>query len=273
MIPNNIYEELIPDDVKEKIKKGELLEVVKAVQLPLWPELTRIIPNHIARSSLFAPIKKGPRKIHDRELIASRDDVVICYTGKQLDMADQDVFLQALELYRYTELAQRETTVNRADFLRSISKDKIGDSQYKWLDEAMHRLKTGTVTITAKKYKVELSLIDEWERDGEIDQMQLSINPKIKTLFTNNEFGYINWPHRMAIENRKDLSKWLQSYFSAHQKGPQRHTYKTIKKLSGLKTRINDLIKDINEALNELVRVQEISGLKMDKVGFDFIKK
>ena len=35
-------------------------------QLPLWPDLERAIPNHLARSSLFAPIAPGRRKQHDR---------------------------------------------------------------------------------------------------------------------------------------------------------------------------------------------------------------
>ena len=40
-------------------------------QLPLWPDLERAIPNHLARSSLFAPISRGARKTHDRAEIAS----------------------------------------------------------------------------------------------------------------------------------------------------------------------------------------------------------
>ena len=52
-------------------------------QLPLWPDLERAIPNHLARSSLFAPISRGARKTHDRAEIASREDVKIMFTGKQ----------------------------------------------------------------------------------------------------------------------------------------------------------------------------------------------
>lgn len=68
----------------------------KRYQLPLWNELERAIPNHLARSSLFAPIASGRRKQHDRTEIASRSDVKIMFSGKQLDMADCDVFMHAL---------------------------------------------------------------------------------------------------------------------------------------------------------------------------------
>lgn len=260
----------IPEDVQKRLGKHDHSQ--EAIQLPLWPELTRIMPNHLARSPLFAPTKRGKRTIYDREKLASREDVEMYYTGKQLDMADQDVFFQSLQLFSGKDLTDRYITVNRADMLRSIKRD-TGNSNYKWLEEVMHRLKTGTLTIITKRYKTELSLIDEWTKDEETGQFKIGVNPKIKMLFSNNEFGYINWPNRMAIEKKVDLAKWLQSYISAHQKGAQRHRFDTIKKLCGLKARINDFRVDVEEALKELVRVGEISSLQIDKIGFDLIRK
>lgn len=262
----------IPDDVQKRLGKGKYVDLQEAIQLPLFSDLTRIIPNHLARSPLFAPIKRGKRTIYDREQLASREDVEILYTGKQLDMADQDVFLQSLELFNGKNLTDREISVNRADMLRAINRD-TGNQNYKWLEEVMHRLKTGTLTITSKRYKTELSLIDEWTRDEETGQYKISINPKIKVLFSNNEYGYINWPKRMAITNKVDLTKWLQTYISAYQKGAQRHRFDTIKTLCGAKSRINDFREDIGEALKELQRVKIIVSYSVDKVGFDVVVK
>ena len=265
--PEDTY--TVPEDVQKRLRNHDYSR--KEIQLPLYPELTRILPNHIARTPLFAPIKRGKRTIYDREKLASRDDVEIHYSGKQLDMADQDVFLQTLELFRDKDVNDRNITVNRASLLKAINR-ATGKQNYKWLEEVMHRLKTGTLTITTKRYKTELSLIDEWMRDEETGQFMIAVNPKIKMLFSNNEFGYINWPKRMAIEKKIGLAKWLQSYISASNKGPQRHKFTTIKNLCGSKARINDFRVDAEEALKELVRVGEISNLSIDKIGFDLTK-
>lgn len=274
----------IPEDVKKRLKDYKYESPQdEAIQLPLWPDITRAMPNHIARSQLFAPIQRGSRKVYDREKLASREDVEIFYTGKQLDMADQDVFFQVLELFKHKDLNERYIAVLRSDILKAIGKykdnnssgrkSKTGGSEYVWLEEVMHRLKTGTLTIITKRYKTELSLVDEWTRDESEDLFKIAINPKIKVLFSNNEFGFVNWNHRMAIENKIDLSKWLQTYIASHGKEPQRHRFDTIKKLTGAKTRINDYREDVEEALKELQRVKDIVKYSVDKVGFDIVIK
>lgn len=52
--------------------------------------------NHINRSSLFAPIARGRRKFHRQYAMVGRADIVISYTGEQLDEADADLMLQLL---------------------------------------------------------------------------------------------------------------------------------------------------------------------------------
>lgn len=88
-------------------------------QLPLWPDMERAIPNHLARSSLFSPIAPGRRKQHDRSEIASREDVKILFTGKQHDMADCDVFMQALYEAHRAPLGER-VVIKRGAFLKAI---------------------------------------------------------------------------------------------------------------------------------------------------------
>jgi len=46
-----------------------------------WSEEDRAIPNAIARSALFAPIRRGRRPLYDETLIASRADVEIAIPG------------------------------------------------------------------------------------------------------------------------------------------------------------------------------------------------
>lgn len=51
------------------------------VQLPLWPEPVRAVPNGFLRSALFGAIAKGKRRYIDGEQLAALDGIEIRYTG------------------------------------------------------------------------------------------------------------------------------------------------------------------------------------------------
>ena len=74
------------------------------IQLPLWPEPKRAVPNDILRSALFAAIQGKGREYTKQRLIAAYDGVQIKYTGEQLDQSDLDVWEQVLHLARQQPL-------------------------------------------------------------------------------------------------------------------------------------------------------------------------
>lgn len=229
-------------------------------QLPLWPELERAIPNVLSRSSLFSPIARGRRAYHDRVKISSRDDVAIFYSGKQLDMADSDVFLQALEVAKETPLGQ-PVKVNRANFLREIGRPERGSSAYNWLNESMARITGGTVIIESKRYKANLHLIDAWTLDEEIGEYTLRINPEMLKLFSNREFGYINWQRRLQIKSNVDLTKWMQDYIVSNERGEQRTSLELLRQWCGMEHRRIDHFQSAMEStLQELQRIGEITN-------------
>ena len=191
----------------------------EARQLPLWHDLERAMPNMIARSALFAPIARGRRAMHERSEIASRSDVSILYSGRQLDMADADVFMQALEIAKRKPLDQ-PFTVNRADFLRAISRP-LGNSQYTWLDNVLKRLKFTALTINHGTQLYELSLVAEWGRDKESAEYVMMISSKIVKMFGRQEFGLIDWQSRFQLEKRVELAKWMQTYVASHERGKE----------------------------------------------------
>src|SRR5687768_5946240 len=80
------------------VMKEQLEDSRKIVKLPACKDSERTIPNIIARSALFGAIKRGARPYKDKELIGSRGDVEIYYTGKALDQADCTVWMQALNI-------------------------------------------------------------------------------------------------------------------------------------------------------------------------------
>ena len=80
------------------------------VQLPLWPEPVRAVPNGFLRSALFGAIARGKRRYIDGEQLAALDGVEIRYKGQRLDQGDLDVCGKAF----CTQCVFRRWAVNAA---------------------------------------------------------------------------------------------------------------------------------------------------------------
>lgn len=238
-------------------------------QLPLWSDLERAIPNHLARSSLFAPISRGARKTHDRSEIASREDVKILFTGKQLDMADCDVFMQALYEGHRAALGER-VVINRSQFLDSIGRNK-GRSDYKWLQESFRRLFLGAIEIESKKYAIGgspkssgLHLLDAFDFDPESESYYLKFDPRILALFHNREYALIDWEKRKQLAKRVDMAKWLQNYLASHEPGRHRISLKLLKEWMDYASPLNKFREAVMEALAELERLGIVAGVQLE---------
>lgn len=238
-------------------------------QLPLWPEFERAIPNHLARSSLFAPIGRGARKQHDRSEIASRSDVRILYTGKQLDMADCDVFMQALAEAQRQPLGDK-VYIKGGTFLKAIGRSQ-GKSDYLWLHESLRRLFLSAIEVEAKKYKIggspkssALHLVAGFQHDPEQDAYFLVFDPRILALFSNREFALIDWTKRRHIEKRVDMAKWLQNYVATHEAGLHRIGVKLLKTWMDYSSPPNKYLTALGEALSELERLGIIAGARIE---------
>jgi len=231
------------------------------LKLPFWSELERAIPNMIARSALFAPIARGRRRVHEKVEIAGRSDFKILYSGKQLDMADCDVFLQALAMAKKVPLGQT-VVVNRAAFLRSIGR-KDGKSDYQWLEDSMYRLKFNAVTFTSNRLRVQLSLIDYWGIYNDTGAFGFVVNPKMVALFSNREYSLIDWQKRLAITRHVDLAKWMQNYIASHERGEHRIGLALLREWSGYSGRLRDFRVAMQGVLGELKRLEIIVAPKI----------
>lgn len=245
------------------------------IQLPLWPELERALPNHLARSSLFSPVGKGRRKMLDRVQIASRDDVRIIFSGKQLDMADCDVFMQVLQLGHKVPLGER-IRLDRAEFLRAIGRS-VGKNDYIWLHTAIQRLFSASLEIEVIKktgfagLKIGgtpkssgLHLINGYDHDPDEDSYWLSLDKRIVSLFSNREFALIDWQKRNQIEKRVDIAKWLQNYIATHDSGIHRISLRLLKQWMDYSSPIGKFKEAISEALEELERLEIIAGPRLE---------
>jgi hypothetical protein len=242
------------------------------IQLPSCRDSERTIPNIIARSALFGVTRRGTRSYKEEELIASRDDIKIYYTGKTLDQADCTVWMQALN---FASVLGQDIPVNRAGFLKSLGKT-TGKKDYLWLDTSLHRLMTGVVSVYTKKYHLEFHLIDTWGKfrtgDNPVEYL-LNINPKVVKMWANSEYTRIEWDKRLAIKRGGDLASWMQLYVRSNSTKGKPH-YIGLDKLKnwcGLSNmRLDHFRTAMEKALQELIRVGEIGNnrLKDDVVIF-----
>ncbi|MGD9212397.1 MAG: plasmid replication initiator TrfA [Desulfobacteraceae bacterium] len=250
------------------ISKSTIHEIdSRAVQLPLWPDEVRAMPNHIARSNLFAAIKQGRRKMHNETVIESRGDACLCVTGHQLDQADADVWKQLLHLSRQ-KIAGERIYFTRYEILKSLDR-RIGNSSYQWLDKAIDRIKTTNLSIETSKYKVSFNLIDSFVRNKETGEYWMTINPDVVKLFDRQEFSLIDWDRRKQISRGNQLAKWLQTYVASHQAGkPHSIEIKKIKKWSGNEGQFKVFkARNLPAALKELERLNIIQDWKIKADG------
>ena len=212
--------EFIKQKAAEVAAKAEqkAAETPRQMFLPGMDEFMRAMPNHIARSSLFAPVARGRRKLHDGTILQSRGDAEIRFSGKQLDEAQADVWMQAMKEAQRQPLGEA-VTINRAEFLREIGREKSGQA-YKWLHRTMQDLAFAMLVIEVMKAdgKPKLSigktralhLIAGFDYDEDSEEYTLTIDPRWHTMYGNREFALIDWQKRREFGRNQDMAKTLQ---------------------------------------------------------------
>jgi hypothetical protein len=199
------------------------------VQLPLWPEVVRGVPNAALRSALFGAIKKGARAYLERQEIHAQEGIRIIYTGARLDQGDLDVWETVLHTVRLQALGD-ECRVTAYQLLKVLGKTDTGINR-DTLDRRLSRMKATGVDVTVGRYGYEGSLIDEVYRDKETRQYVIRLNPKLSALFAADQFTQVDWTVRHALDG-KPLAQWLHGYYASHAK-PYPVNVATLLKLSG----------------------------------------
>lgn len=265
--------EQLPEWLDQKVKDSEeklkTKQKAQVVQLPLWGEVERAIPNHIARSSLFAPIARGRRKQHRNSVLVSRSDATILFSGDQLDEADCDVWMQALHEARQVPLGQ-PILINRAAFLRAIGRPKSAQT-YRWLHASFDRLSFGMLSIQTKKYEIGttpksrvIHLINGFDHDPKTDTYELHVDPRMLVMFTDAEFALVDWEKRLMIANRVDLAKRLQRLVVTSNDRSQRYALEYLKEVCCYDSPMRKFKEALTEAMEELERLHIIKNSRFE---------
>jgi hypothetical protein len=212
--------------VEEKLK----VEKEQIVQLPLWPEPVRAIPNEIVRSALFnVRHARVPRVYVDTQPLVVIGDGTISYTGQELRQDDEDVWLQLLHMARNQNISKDDVEKDQstvqftpADLCKKIGWHK-NTHYYNKLEATLRRLQATSLAVYSKRLQegVNLSLVrktrtrmnDSTEKQR-LRTWEVWLEPEIVYLFGDKYYTKYDW------EARKKLSptaKWLHGYYHSHQ--------------------------------------------------------
>ena len=270
--------EQAPGYVQKLIEEGnplgeKLLEIMKSTKrktpigeqpqeqltlpgvVPKTPGETSPLSNYLARTPLFAPIKRGRRAMLDKARLPSPAGFSVHYSGKQLDMGDQDVFLLAVKMAAGRAPGE-DIEIHRADFLRALGWQSLSDRAYKWLAEVFDRLSTGRVFLESDEIKASLPLLGALILRKGKGVYTFSIPKDTMAIFAGQAFGYISLRPRRALAKRIDLAKWIQGYAMSHKPGGHLVSLENLVSWSGYQGRIRDFREALSEALDELKRVE-----------------
>ena len=236
-------------------------ETPRQMFLPGMDEFMRAMPNHIARSSLFAPVARGRRKLHDGTLLQSR-----------LDEAQADVWMQAMKVAQRQPLGEA-VTISRAEFLREIGRT-VGGENYKWLHRTMQDLAFAMLVIEVMKAdgKPKLSigktralhLIAGFDYDEDSEEYTLTIDPRWHAMYGNREFALIDWEKRREFGRNQDMAKTLQRLVATSSNPVQRYALDWLKGKMEYSGRMRDFRDALARACTELKRLEIITAHKIE---------
>lgn len=221
-------------------------------------------PNHLNRSSLFAPIARGPRKFHRQTVMVTRRDCVLEYTGEQLDEADGDLIM-ALIAFAKPFPVGATAPLNRAELLRRMERD-TGKQQYEWLHRRLKALTEATLFLEAKKpdgstrYSIgktaSFRIVASFSYDDDSEVYSYSLDPRWVQMFGNLEYSLIDWEKRMLIGRGQDMAKTLQRLVATSADQVQRYALDWLKAKMEYGGRMRDFQNSLARAVRELERLE-----------------
>lgn len=224
---------MAPKSKSNETETAETAPTKTVVQLPLWPDAVRGIPNSVLRSALFGAIKRGRRAFLQGEKIASIDGIDILQTGPRLDQADLDVWEQCLHLAREQALGTR-IHFSAYGFLKAIGRT-YGGKNVEWLKNALRRLSASVVEIKSGKHAYFGPMLHHGARDDETGQYVIEINPAIIHIYGTDGWTAEQWSERMVLKGQP-LAQWLHGFYSTHV-APHSYKVETLHRLCGSETK------------------------------------
>jgi hypothetical protein len=231
------------------------------------------MPNHINRSSLFAPIARGRRKFHRQKPMVTRSDCVLEYTGEQLDEADADLVMALIFFAKQSPLGV-PVPLNRAELLRKLGRG-TGKQQYEWLHRRIKALTEATLFLEARKpdgsirysigKTVSFRIVSSFVYDDKTESYIYTLDPRWVQMFGNREYALIDWDKRLQIGRGQDMAKALQRLFATSSDPIQRYALDWLKDKLEYSGRMRDFRESLLRACAELERLDIIARARIEQ--------
>ena len=247
----------VRDHPHAKPEKPNTAPPAEVVQLPLWPEVKRGVPNAVLRGALFAAVQGKGRVAMERKLLDAQKGISIRFTGWQLTQSDLDVWEQVLHLARRHPLGTRCDFTERG-FLKALGR-KTGNKE--WLKSTFARLAGAVVEITHGCWTYGGTLL-EFYRNEDIGRYVLEINPKLAALYTATRWTTTDWEQRKRLRG-KPLALWLHGFYASHAE-PHALSVEYLRKLSGSRTKqLRKFKQNLTQALKDIETVRAIKSFEI----------
>ncbi|MGZ8245243.1 plasmid replication initiator TrfA [Methylomagnum sp.] len=229
------------------------------IQLPLWPEPVRAMPNPVLRSALFPAIQSKARRFLNDELISAVQGVEIRFKGEQLNQEDLEVCAHVYHLGRTHPLGNVcHFTAN--GFLKALGRS-TGKSQHVQLHQSLRRLQQ-PLEIKIGRFRYFGALIMEGVKDDETRHYLITLNPKLAGLFAQGWTG-LDWQHRQKLRG-KPLALWLHGFYTSHAE-PYPYKVETLRDLCGSQEKTLFAFRQkLRRALQELENIGFLSSWEID---------
>lgn len=243
---------------KEKATKAAKKTAALVVQLPLWAEALRCLPNELLRSALFnAKNRKQPRAYLKKQDIAVLFEGRITYQGEELRQDDETVWLQLIHLAKEQPLGS-VVEFTPYSFCKAIGWP-ICKGSYERLRECLDRMQATALAVYSKRLAegVSLSMIPvfAWQDENKqtLKKYRVQVAPQLVELFGSDHFTRVEWEQRLALP--VGVATWLHGYYASHRE-PFPVKLDTIKRGAGMTTESASRVRQLIEsALAELVNV------------------
>lgn len=226
----------------------------KVIQLPLWADARRGVPNDLVRGALFTVGNSNVRREYRKNaIVATLGNIEITYHGEELRQDDEDVFLQLVHMARLSPLG--ETVEFTAHSLLKALRWPTNSRSYTRLRETINRLNATGLEVRNERRGYSGSLLRDfaWKDDetGESARTwKVRLEPAIVALFGSVAYTQIDWEQRLGLGN---VAKWLHSFYYTH-RTPLPMKVDTIHRLCGSATKdLSKFRQLLRHALEELV--------------------
>jgi len=240
----------------------------ESLQLPMWDEDLRGMPNSFARGALFTAAKsdsKNKRYFYEGKLVATLAGINLEYRGQELRQDDYSVFLAILHFGRHYELG-KPIPFTAYTMLKELGWS-INTTEYKHLRECCSRLSATSVSVsqnhnsmpnqTGSGYEGSLIRSFAWkdENGKQLAQWVVLLEPSIAVLFADPSFTLMSPAERKAIGGRSPLAQWLHSFLGTHRE-PYPISVTKYHELSASRSdNMNDFRRRLKVALTRLIEV------------------